>query len=220
MKAAWLMLCAFAVPAVFAQNNIQNAKLQTDADGGNLTATVKNLLSPGETPVWIAYEVDAVPGRRSSCCWNNGCQGCSLEDKTFAGKPAASKIYLEGFPRVQIFLRTVQGHVDSIHTYTPDCALDSGGLTVHWIDRVESSQSVALLRSLIAASNVDSKLRNRLSEQAIAAIAIHKDEGAEEVLEELTRPNHPDWMRRQAVHWIAQARGGRGFAFLQSVLTR
>ena len=57
-----------------------------------------------------------------------------------------------------------------------------------------------------------------MSDRAISAIALHGDPAADEALEELVAPGQPDKLRRQAVFWLGNARGRRGFEIVSRIV--
>jgi HEAT repeat protein len=57
-----------------------------------------------------------------------------------------------------------------------------------------------------------------MSDGATAAIAMHADPAADQALEELTAPNQPEQVRRQAIFWLGNARGQRGFEIVSRVV--
>src|SRR5262249_7864867 len=49
---------------------VENAKVQTQGVSGSLETTIAEISGRSEKPIWIAYGVDAIPGRHSACCGN------------------------------------------------------------------------------------------------------------------------------------------------------
>ena len=63
-----------------------------------------------------------------------------------------------------------------MRVFSEDCQLDAGGRTVIWLDGVRPAESVALLESLARAAD---GRRDRITDGAITAIALHDDAAAD-----------------------------------------
>jgi HEAT repeat protein len=58
----------------------------------------------------------------------------------------------------------------------------------------------------------------RKSDGATAALAMHADPSADQALEELVKTSQPEQVRRQAIFWLGNARGQRGFEIVSRVV--
>ena len=47
-----------------------------------------------------------------------------------------------------VLYRVEEKAVQKIRIFSPDCELDAGGRTIHWLDGVKSADSVTLLATL------------------------------------------------------------------------
>src|SRR5258707_7169436 len=47
-----------------------NTRLEVRAVGSNLGATMKEIVSAADSPIWTGYEVAGVPGEHGDCCGN------------------------------------------------------------------------------------------------------------------------------------------------------
>ena len=162
--------------------------------------------------------------------WSNCCGGCRLEGK---GKEAwhsvtTSPVQLEG-SRVLFVLFRVEGKaVGQIRAYTEDCQLDAGGLPFYVLTGVRPAESVALLLRFARTESAGSpasgrpadedKDEKRLSDAAIAAIALHGDAAADAALEQLVAPQQPARLRERASFWLGAARGRRGYEILRKMV--
>jgi HEAT repeat protein len=109
-----------------------------------------------------------------------------------------------------VVLYRVENHqAGKIRTVTPECDLDAGGLPFIWLTGVTPSESIRLLLS-IAKSTAG-------TEAAVAAIALHADPTADQALEELAAPSQTEKLRRQAIFWLGNSRGRRGFEIVSRV---
>jgi len=197
-----------------------NAKLDTQAASSGLAAAVHALLGARPQPAWIAYAAPSVGGHM--CCFDSVakgeatgwcCGGCRLEGRgSFQGAPKeAAPIPLEGRKLMHVLLRAEQGRVTRVQAYSADCALDAGGLPVHWLSDVAPAESVALLAGLASGSAKLPLAAGFEVEEPLAGLAQHDDPSVDPALERLAASG-PIESRKQAVFWMGQARGRRGYA--------
>jgi hypothetical protein len=215
MKLAIFMLAASVAPA---QPHVTNAQMETRAVSGSLDSTFRAIVNQQAAPAWIGYAAPMIAGDRSMCCWNtnNGitCQGCMLEPGT-ASFPAASgagTVRLEGDTEFYVFFRVEAKQVVKIRTFSMDCNMDAGGLPFILLTGGKPNESVALLESLTGGA--DRKIANA----AISAIGMHRDPAADAALDRFTAASQTEETRREAVFWLGNARGRRGFETLQRIL--
>ena len=95
--------------SVFAQQpQVRNAKLQTASAAAGLDKAVQGAISGNSSPFWLGHAVQAVPGGGSSCCWNNGVGGCTLENNrgvTTGGAGGSNVVNLEGPSHLAVLMR-------------------------------------------------------------------------------------------------------------------
>jgi hypothetical protein len=233
MSAATLTACV-ATSAIAQQPRVTNGRVVPQAVGTSLEATVRQLVAAEAEPGWIGYAVPVVSGDRIACCgrgdgmWisdgasftNGRWNGCGLEgdhagrSQTTAASTPTGPIHLEGPDQVMILYRVEEKAVQKIRMLSPDCELDAGGRTIHWLDGVKSADSVALLAGYVSR---DEQKRDRLSDSAITAIALHKDSAADAALERFASPNQPEFVRKKVTFWLGTTRGRRGFEVVLSM---
>ena len=198
-------LLAVAAVAFAQQPPISNAKLQTSSASGGVGATVRAIVNRDAGPLWIGYSVPIVPGDRQSCCWSNDARGCGLEgQRTVVTAPVQGPIKLEGASNALILLRAEGGQIGKIRSFSGDCPLDAGGLTFHWLGDVRAADSVAFLEQ-------------QPGEHATHAIAMHAGPEADAALERSAASNRDEKVRRNAIFWLANTRGRRGFEIVDKV---
>ena len=165
MFAATLTTCV-ATSALAQQPRVTNGRVVPQAVGASLEATVRQLVAAQAEPGWIGYAVPVVSGDRIICCgrgdgsWitdgvsftNGRWNGCGLEDGRTSGTPATASaqattqtgpVHLEGPDQVMVLYRVEEKAVQKIRIFSPDCELDAGGRTIHWLDAVKGADSVA-----------------------------------------------------------------------------
>jgi hypothetical protein len=214
-------LCAAQKP------NVTNARLQELSAAGGLNPALDAIEQKQEAPAWIGYRIPAVPKERTMCCfdsWNesisNGskcCLGCKVESNqggSFSGT-ASDCSPPEPFHYSFVFLRVETKQVMKVRNYSPDCALDFGGLPLYWLENVNPGQSVALLTELALAGNSETEHKKGVANGALAAIALHDDPAADQALEKLLQPENPEFIREHVTFWLGAERGKKGLEVLR-----
>jgi hypothetical protein len=206
-----------AAPSVFV-----NARVDEQPAAG-LEPTVRGLLAASQ-PAWIAWAVPASDG--NMCCFESAkqggagcCGGCRLEGRGFfkARLKPDGPIPLEEPRRMHVLLRVEGGRVTRIQAYSANCALDAGGLPVHWLEGARSGESVALLAGLASTPRAWPVAAGFEAEHAVMSLAQHVDPAVDPALERLAAAG-PIESRKQAVFWMGQARGRRGYESLLRIL--
>jgi hypothetical protein len=221
MKQDWFAAVVLGVSMLaIAQQppKVVNAQFHSEPAGAGLSATVDRF-QHSHGPLWIGYEVAAVPGSRFSVCsgdaessMDDGCCGVyRLEnsDSSFRSSDADSTTAAAA----DILVRIDQGAVDKIRFVGPGCRLDAGGLPFTWLTGVQPDDSVAWLSSLVTADD------KRRTDQALAAIAMHETEKATAALTGLASPASPLWLREKGAFWLGAERGHLGLIELEKLAT-
>jgi hypothetical protein len=229
---------AFATVVAAQQPRIQNGAVTAQPAGSSLTQSFRSLVSSTTDVTWIGYSVPVTDGERVMCCFNGGtsfvngttsdasgcCGLCRLENSsgtTMSTRSQASLpagvIKLEGSDQMIVLFRITDRAVERIRVFSEDCPLDAGGRPVRWFDNVRPADSIALLESLVGAQP-QSDTKNRVTDGAITAIAMHGDPAADASLERLVSRTQPENVRKKVTFWLGNARGQRGYQTLQRVL--
>jgi HEAT repeats len=207
------------------QAQFVNAKVETRSAAQGLETAVQQVAAQSQQPVWLAYEVEAVPGNHSVCCGNfhsdNGnevCQTCSLENERRSGAETNQNktVKLEENAPVTVLLRVDQKHVMRIRLASANCTLDAGGLRVVWLTDVKAAESVVLLTRYVS-GNEHERNGEGLGDQAIMAIAQHADPSADRAMAAFVSPDQPSWLRDKASFWLGTARGKSGLVLLEKM---
>jgi hypothetical protein len=214
MKSAACVAVLLCVVALAQQPRVENARMEARAVAGGLESTFRGIVAAQSSPAWIGYSVPMIPGEHQMCCWNNNVMcGCSLEhrngDQSFTVSNNQT-VKLEGPRELVVLLRVENRQTDKIRTFTPECNLDAGGLPFIWLTGVTPPESLRLLLSMVK--------ELRKGDAATAAIAMHADPSADRALEELVAPSQPEQVRRQAIFWLGNSRGQRGFEIVSRIL--
>ena len=233
VAAALLLLNLSTLAAAQGQPRVVNGRLAPQPAGA-LDATFHRLVAAQSTPGWIGYTVPVVNRSEGRpCCtgdtWisdgvvftNGRLATCGLEPSTTttrrtSDQPAQMQnpVRLEGPDSLVVLYRVEDKAVQRIRIFSPDCELDAGGLTIQWLDGVNGADSVKLLATFVSRADLKS---DRLTDSAISAIAMHKDEAADAALERLGAKDNPEFVRKKVTFWMGNARGRRGFEAVKKI---
>ena len=210
---------------------------------GSLAQTFKSLVAAQPEIAWIGYSVPVDDRDRTMCCfssvdgttWVSGtvsssmqcCGACRIEPASDAAAavrqpppqpttPPAS-VKLEGSERAVILFRIADRKVERIRMFSEDCELDAGGRPVYWLQDVRPAESVALLESLIGP---DTGRKNRVSNSAISAIAVHAEPAATSLLERLARSHAATSIRGEAIFWLGQKAGRKAVGIISEAIEK
>jgi hypothetical protein len=204
---------------------VTNARVETRSAASGLGPIVKSELAARRGPAWLGWSVPATE-RGSSCCWSGdeaggaSCRGCSLEGERRVEVRGGSDapVKLEGSDRIRVLLRAEDGRVSKIRTFSEDCPVDAGGLSLVWIEDVRPADSVALLVAYVGQPRDDAHGGRRLDDGALAAVASHADPSADAALERFVSAEQPLELRKKAAFWLGVSRGARGYEVLRRLV--
>ena len=168
------------------------------------------LCCSGDT--WISDGIVFTNGRIATC----GLEPSTSATRRTSDQPAQMQnpVRLEGPDSVVVLYRVEEKAVQRIRIFSPDCELDAGGRTIQWLEGVTGADSVRLLSTFVSRADVKS---DRLTDAAISAIAMHRDDAADVTLERLGAPGNPEFVRKKVTFWMGNARGARGFEAVKKI---
>jgi hypothetical protein len=183
---------------------------------------------------WIGYRVPIISGQRQMCCYDMitddhafGAGKCRLETGSgvtmstgdFRGRDG-SRITLEPATEFLLLARFENGAVTRVRTFTPDCELDAGGMTVTWLTGVTPDESITWLASLVTSAGDAGERHDRVGKPALTAIALHNAPAADRALEGFVAPTRPEWMRSETAFWLGSMRGEPGARLLARMMAQ
>jgi len=209
---------------------ITSASFQARPVSQGLAKEARALASSSGGPVWAGYAVAAVEGRHRMCCWDSvseasasrGCCGrCRLEkDNGFSiSSDHDGKVSLESSGRLFVLFRAGGSGVGKIRIFSEECEIDAGRLPFVWLTGVGGDESLDWLATFVTGRERDGDDAEGLTEQALAAIAMHAGAAADRLLERFVSAGRPFPVREHAAFWMGVARGRAGYDVL-SRLTR
>jgi hypothetical protein len=206
-----LALVANPAPAAEPPGILNAGAVETRSAASGLEGLFRGLLPQPSGKAWIGYTVPARLRPRSWGCGDGGWDGdggwCS-DNASKEGLAASA----EGPARLRVLFGIEGGRVRRIRTFNDDCKTDLCGLPLTWLTDVAPRQSVALLGSLVGSE------AQSLAPQIMAALALHAEPQAIDVLLDLARGNPSAHVRGQALFWLAQRAGERATAGIRQAL--
>lgn len=215
------------------QPRVQNGRL-TSQPAGTLESTFRGLVAAQGEPGWIGYAVPVVNRSEGRLCcsgdtWisdgivftNGRLAICGLEPNASATRRPSDQpvqvqnpVRLEGPEHVVVLYRVEEKAVQRIRVFSPDCELDAGGRSIQWLEGVTGADSVRLLSTFVSKADVKS---DRITDAALSAIAMHRDDTADAALERFGTRDNPEFVRKKVTFWLGNARGARGFEAVRKI---
>lgn len=218
MRQDWIVAAVLGVSSlgVSQQPKVINAQFHTESVGAGLAATAERL-QHANGPLWMGYEVAAVPGTHFSVCSgasdsaeDDGCCGVyRLEDSDNTFRHGEDDRAVQ--TSIEVLVRFDQGAIDKIRFVGSRCRLDAGGLSFTWLTDVKEDDSVLWLASLATTEH------KHLTDQALATIATHETAKATAVLEGFASSTNPLWLREKSSFWLGAERGHDGYLALKKL---
>jgi hypothetical protein len=185
---------------------VTNGTLDTRTVRG-LAREVAAIAERSTAPAWIGYAV-TVPAR------DGGDEGCWSGDSGFVPRRLTT-LKLEGPDERFVLYRVANKEVERIKIASAACPIDAGGLTLHWLSGVTSTESLDFLMTFTA-----SNATRRLAKSAIVAIALHGDPASLDHLLTLARGGKDGRVRGDAMFWVAQRAGDTAASAITDAIER
>ncbi|HVG17952.1 MAG TPA: HEAT repeat domain-containing protein [Blastocatellia bacterium] len=190
---------------VLTNNSLAQREGFIPVEGASLKAKQDAATSQGrarQANFWVAYAFDVRPGVAIDYEFNNGKGGTTIVNG--ASISTGSKVETRN---VGVFLLYEPGgSVQSVELYNLDRRRDYSGYKVYWLGRAGNEESLSLLRGL-----VESNQTNKVSEKAVAAVALHDDARVDNMLEDFARHSTSEKVRSTSVFWLGQTPGHHAY---------
>ena len=170
----------------------------------SLERAFDNLLESTEGPAWATYATRRIADAHTLCCGDPSIcsleRGCNnFQRRDIAGD--ASQI-------LRVMLRIENHQVTDIRAFSQDCHLDASGLPVFLWDEVDPRRSADFLIARAKAGN------RHIAEHALMVVAQHEGGEIDDLLERIAHGNVLQRLEEEAIFWLGEARGQRGFETL------
>ncbi|HET7434578.1 MAG TPA: HEAT repeat domain-containing protein [Thermoanaerobaculia bacterium] len=153
---------------------------------------------------WVAWKVPTATdvkicsggwNHRGSCCgWGDDQQGFSINDEPGSGT-------------MTLAARVNGGTIEKIRMFDGSCDISRKDGTLVWMQNVDPESSLDLLEEQIDRADADSR-------GIITAMAQHAGSSVEPRLEKIADSRRDEDVREQAIFWIGQRGGERGYQYL------
>lgn len=215
-----LLLLAFLLAGPAAAEipglNVSNARLETGSAASGLRSALRQAASDSREPYWVAWSVPMVEGESYACCFgkNFGASPCFLEGKNQGwGNSDAQGSTRKPDQKLIVLLRMEGDRAGEIRAFSESCPLDAGKRRFVWLGAAKPEESVAVVADL-----ADDKGRgHERNSNAFAALALHRNSGADAALETLASAPRSAKKRDEPIFWLGQRRGPRGVRFLSAL---
>ena len=164
--------------------NVKNARLEAGSAASGLRSALRQAGSGSREPYWVAWSVPMVEGERYACCFgkNYGATTCMLEGKNEGwGDSDPEGSARKPDQKLIVLLRMEGGQVDQIRAFSESCPLDAGKRRFVWLGAAKPEESVAVVADLAE----DKDRSHEEASNAFAALALHRNSGADAALEKL-----------------------------------
>jgi hypothetical protein len=219
MRELKMQLSAVAVGALLAASAegatpaaLRGSAIETRGAGGNLEAAARAAAARG--PVWVAWSVPIVSGQGDACCyagsWNDKSwrrRGCQLDGRDHNVSITTDERSGSANDELVLYARYEGGALQKVRAFSGDCPVDAGDARLVWLEGVDPAQSVALMGQEARSSGHT----KGSGDDALVALALHADAGADAALIDLAGGSTPMDLREDAIFWLGQARGERGY---------
>lgn len=187
------VLLAFAASAAGAQTpSIVEGRLDERRLTGSLEREFTAIMRDTADPSWIGYAVRGRDRSSGDGCWDG------------RNSRRTTPVKLEGSSDLYVLYRVENRAVGRIQIASPDCALDVGGLTLHWLANVSSSASLDWLATFTRGD-----APQKVASGAVLATALHADSAAVDRLMTLAKDGRERHIRSTALFWLSQRAGER-----------
>jgi len=199
------------------QPKVSEMQLKVEPVSQNLAATVDRLRQASD-PLWIGYEVPALPGSHLPACsnWSDSSQaedGCCGEYRLEDDHGIHSNRDEEGARSVYVLLRFDHRDLVKVRSVAAGCHLNAGGVSFDWLTGVKPEESIAFL-----ADRAQKQTENiKDMDGPLLAISFHASPEATRSLEQIASSAASPRAREQAAFWLGVQRGHDGFLALKSL---
>jgi HEAT repeats len=210
------------------QPKVVNTQFDTEPVGGGLSATMARLQRSTQ-PLWVGYEMPALPRMNFSACSDFGDapqseEGCCGEYQLepprpgFIARDGTSSAQKPSPASMYVLLRLDHGAIVKVRPANAGCRLNAGGIPFTWLTDVQPDDSIAFLAKL--AARPENSQDKRATDDALVTLSMHATPAATAALASLAGPSNPSLLREKSAFWLGAQRGHEGFQVLQELLTK
>jgi hypothetical protein len=206
MSLSWVLPFLFLAPASD-RPVLVKGRLELLGAPSDLPSALSKLAATSEDPTWAGYAVPMVGGSHRLCGLEDDVVRLDddLREETGAEEPRTGELF--------VLYRLEGGRITKVRAVSSRCRIDAGAGALHWWEPVPAAESLARLESLASTSNGET-----LAGEAIEALALHRDPGADGSLGRIAAEGASFGGRKNALFWLGAVRGEGGFPVLAARL--
>jgi hypothetical protein len=129
-----------------------------------------------------------------------------------------TRVMLESATELTILVRVENGRIERLHTATPDCEVDAGGLPVVWLEGVAAPQSAAWLTAQIKSPEPAGQRESRIVNAALGALIWHPGDAPIDTMVAVARNDGRPQVRSQALFWLSQRAGQQAVGAIRNAV--
>lgn len=201
-----------------APTQLQGTGIETRSAASDLGAAIRSAVGGRGERVWIAWAVPINPEQGDACCWSGdlrhrGGRGCRLDGRSTSYNIGNNDPRIVPSEDLVVYERFEGGTASKVRAFSGNCPVEAGAERVVWLDDVQPEQSVAYL----ARQARDRRQDGGPADNALVALALHADASADTELIDMASRKSPMDLREDAIFWLGQARGRRGYKELARI---
>jgi hypothetical protein len=153
---------------------------------------------------WVSWEIETVADAPAWCCfaWNGKTPNpktCQLDGRDHGYGSSSDQATVDA---MRVYARFKSGKLERIRALATSCPVHT--LTpVHAIEGVAAGESIEWLNRIVTP-------HTSLSDDALAALAVHRGAAAGQALQRIAKSDGSVENRKQAMFWATQVRGDEG----------
>ena len=159
---------------------------------------------------WSSWQVAAVDEAPDFCCWSSNWSRGAVTSKPCrldSDRDSYGNRDHETTDAVRIYVRTAAGKVDRLKVFSADCPVEAA-TPINDLGTIAEDTSARWLIGRVKQNGED----------AVPALAMHRGDVARDGLAAIARSDSRAETRKEAVFWLAQARGVEGAQITSSVM--
>jgi HEAT repeats len=179
----------------------------------NAKAATQDLSPPRDG--WASWPVAVVANAPNWCCleWHGKSANpatCNLDGSQQGYSSSGhSDDRSDTTTEMRIYARFNAGKLTRLRTLAASCPVKTG-TPIKVMNDVSADGSVAWLVGVVYAQSPSTKAEQRLTSDALAALAVHRGEAAFGAISAIARKNASIENRKDALFWLGQVRGQEG----------
>lgn len=171
---------------------------------------------------WISWQIPAVAGAPNWCCFGDlrhdgdtDRQACQLDGNNHG---YGSRDREETSGEVRVYARFAAGRLERLRALAASCPVTAKSAIRDLANMTVEDSTKWLIGILTQVNAGDGSGSWRLSSDAMAALALHRGNGARDALAAIARKDASVKNRKDALFWLTQVRGNEGAEIVAPIM--